>query len=48
MTGNIVFWLAVAVLLFWSLGAYNRLVRLRAQKGGRGSAFPLHIGFGTR
>ena len=31
MTGNIVFWLAVAVLLFWSLGAYNRLVRLRAQ-----------------
>ncbi len=31
MTSNIVFWLAVAVLLFWSLGAYNRLVRLRAQ-----------------
>ena len=31
MTGNIVFWLLVAVLLFWSLGAYNRLVRLRAQ-----------------
>ncbi len=31
MTGSVVFWLSVAVLLFWSLGAYNRLVRLRAQ-----------------
>lgn len=25
------FWLLLAVLLFWSVGAYNRLVRLRAQ-----------------
>lgn len=24
------FWLAAAVVLFWALGAYNRLVRLRA------------------
>ena len=24
------FWIAVAVLLFWAVGAYNRLVRLRA------------------
>lgn len=31
MTASIVLWLLVAVLLFWSLGAYNRLVRLRAQ-----------------
>ena len=33
MSGTPVFWLAaaVAVLLFWSLGAYNRLVGLRAQ-----------------
>lgn len=31
MTGNVVFWLGMAVLLFWTLGAYNRLVRLRAQ-----------------
>ena len=23
-------WIAVAVLLFWFVGAYNRLVRLRA------------------
>jgi len=25
------FWIAFAVLVFWALGAYNRLVRLRAQ-----------------
>lgn len=33
MSDTLVFWLAaaLAVLLFWSLGAYNRLVRLRAQ-----------------
>ncbi len=31
MTGSVLFWLSVAVALFWALGAYNRLVRLRAQ-----------------
>lgn len=31
MSASVVFWLSVAVLLFWSLGAYNRLVRLRAR-----------------
>lgn len=31
MTGTVVFWLMAALLLVWSLGAYNRLVRLRAQ-----------------
>jgi LemA protein len=33
MSGSGLFWLlsALAVLLFWWLGAYNRLVRLRAQ-----------------
>jgi len=25
------FWILIAVLVFWVLGAYNRLVRLRAQ-----------------
>lgn len=25
------FWLLLSVLVFWALGAYNRLVRLRAQ-----------------
>jgi LemA protein len=31
VTGSVLFWLSVAVALFWALGAYNRLVRLRAQ-----------------
>jgi len=29
------FWAALALLVFWSLGAYNRLVRLRAQVANR-------------
>ncbi len=31
MGGSIAIWLIWAVLLFWSVGAYNRLVKLRAQ-----------------
>lgn len=31
MSGFVILWLVLAVLLFWSIGAYNRLVRLRAQ-----------------
>jgi LemA protein len=38
VSGSVVFWLAAALLLFWSLGAYNRLVRLRAQVISRFSA----------
>jgi LemA protein len=30
---SLVLWLAPALLLFWALGAYNRLVRLRARLG---------------
>ncbi|MBL0422613.1 LemA family protein [Ramlibacter sp. AW1] len=30
MTRSVLFWAAAAVLLFWAIGAYNRLVRLRA------------------
>jgi LemA protein len=30
LTTSFVFWAVVAVVLFWSLGAYNRLVRSRA------------------
>lgn len=30
MLPSLVFWIAVPVLLFWSVGAYNRLVRLRS------------------
>lgn len=31
MTASVLAWILVAVLLFWSVGAYNRLVRLRAE-----------------
>jgi LemA protein len=30
MSGSLIFWTSAAVLLFWAVGAYNRLVRLRA------------------
>lgn len=29
MTGSVVFWVAMALPLFWSVGAYNRLMRRR-------------------
>jgi LemA protein len=31
MKDSVVFWFAVAVLLFWAMGAYNRLMRLRSR-----------------
>lgn len=31
MSNPIVWWVIAAVLLFWALGAYNRLVRLRSE-----------------
>ncbi|MBX3585046.1 MAG: LemA family protein [Ramlibacter sp.] len=31
MTVSLVLWCGAALLLFWSVGAYNRLVRLRAE-----------------
>lgn len=30
MSSSLVFWIVAAVALFWSVGAYNRLVRLRS------------------
>jgi LemA protein len=30
LTASLLFWAGLAVLIFWSVGAYNRLVRLRA------------------
>jgi LemA protein len=30
MSSSVVFWIVAAVLLFWTVGAYNRLMRLRA------------------
>lgn len=31
MSNSVMVWIAIAVLLFWSMGAYNRLMRLRSQ-----------------
>lgn len=31
MSSSLVFWIVAAVLLFWAVGAYNRLVRMRAE-----------------
>ncbi len=31
MNASVLLWVVIAVLLFWWMGAYNRLVRLRAQ-----------------
>lgn len=31
MSDSVMAWVFIAVLLFWSMGAYNRLVRLRSQ-----------------
>jgi LemA protein len=31
MNSSLVIWIACAVLLFWAVGAYNRLVRLRGE-----------------
>lgn len=43
MTSSVAFWLVLAVLLFWSLGAYNRLVRLRARVLGRFAQVDQHM-----
>ena len=43
MTYTLSFWLTLAVLLFWTLGAYNRLVRLRAQVIGAFTAVELRL-----
>lgn len=31
LSSSVVMWVSLAVLVFWALGAYNRLVRLRAE-----------------
>lgn len=33
MSNSVMTWVAAAVLLFWAVGAYNRLVRLRGDAG---------------
>lgn len=34
MTSSLLFWVILAVLVFWAVGAYNRLVRLRSEANG--------------
>lgn len=37
------FWIAVAILLFWALGAYNRLMRLRSAVAQSFGGFDAHM-----
>jgi LemA protein len=34
MTSSLLFWVILAVLVFWAVGAYNRLVRMRSDANG--------------
>jgi LemA protein len=44
ITPSVVFWSAAAVLLFWSVGAYNRLMRLRAEANTAFAAVDAELG----
>lgn len=44
MESSLVFWIAVAVALFWSVGAYNRLVRLRSDANSAFAALDVELG----
>jgi LemA protein len=43
MTSSLAFWIACAVLLFWAVGAYNRLVRLRGEVNAAFGALELEL-----
>ena len=43
MTDTVIVWIVLAVGLFWSVGAYNRLMRLRAQAIAAFSALDPHL-----
>jgi LemA protein len=44
LTRSVVFWSLAAVLLFWAVGAYNRLMRLRANANTAFAAFDAELG----
>jgi LemA protein len=44
MTRSVVFWSVAAVLLFWTVGAYNRLMRLRADANTAFAAVDAELG----
>jgi LemA protein len=44
MTSSVVLWTVLAVLVFWAVGAYNRLMRLRADANIAFSALEVELG----
>ncbi|HZY19686.1 MAG TPA: LemA family protein [Ramlibacter sp.] len=44
MTSSVATWIAAAVLLFWAVGAYNRLVRLRGDANAAFAALDIELG----
>ena len=44
MTDPVIAWMVLAVVLFWSVGAYNRLMRLRALAIAAFAALDEHLG----
>ena len=44
MTSSLLFWTVLAVLLFWGVGAYNRLVRMRSEVNASFSALDAELG----
>ena len=44
MTDPVIGWLVLGVVVFWSVGAYNRLMRLRAQAIAAFAALDGHLG----
>ncbi|RYY93465.1 MAG: LemA family protein [Comamonadaceae bacterium] len=43
MSSSLVFWIVAAVALFWSVGAYNRLVRLRSNANAAFAALDIEL-----
>jgi LemA protein len=41
--GTLVFWVTLALIFFWTIGAYNRLVKLRAQAMQKSLAVGTHL-----
>ena len=44
MTSSLLYWGLAALLLFWAVGAYNRLVRLRSEANATFAAFDTELG----
>jgi LemA protein len=44
MTSSLLFWVILAVLVFWGVGAYNRLMRLRSEANAAFAALEAEFG----